>query len=309
MKKLLLLLILLNSFIFFGCKEEQKMDIKEITIIDDMQEEIIVKDEPKRIISLYSAHTQNLYDLGLKDNIVGISTSDEYPKDILDKEKFSYKSDPEDIIAKNPDLVLIRPFINRSKPEFVKILKDANINVVSLYPNNFDEFDSYIEKLGKITFKEEKSKELLEDFHKKIDEFKVFSDNMPQENKKAIYFEASKKNYKTVTNDSMASKAIKLAGGINIASDAKPVKEGSTIGIIDIEDLVSRGDKIDYYLCQKGRMNPSIKKEDVLNRDEFKNIKAIKNKDVYIIDEAIISRPTFRYIEGIEFIKELLYKE
>lgn len=309
MKKLLIILVLLNSFVLFGCQQKKEMNIEEITIIDDMEEEIIIKEEPKRIISLYSAHTQNLYDLGLKDNIVGISTNDEFPKDILDKEKFSYKSDPEYIIAKNPDLVLIRPFINRTKPEFVKILKDANINVVSLYPNDFNEFDSYIEKLGKITFKEEKSKELLENFHKKLDEFKEFSNNISQDDKKSIYFEASKKNYKTVTKDSMASKAIELAGGVNIASDAKPVKQGSTIAIIDVEQLVSRGDKIDYYLCQKGKMNPAIKKEDVLNREEFKNIKAIKNKDVYIIDEAIISRPTFRYIEGIEYIKELLYKE
>ena len=64
---------------------------------------------------------------------------------------YDYNADPENVIAAEPDLVLIRPFINRKSPDFVAALENAGLTVVSLYPESFEEFDGYIEKLAMLT--------------------------------------------------------------------------------------------------------------------------------------------------------------
>lgn len=67
----------------------------------------------KRIISLYGAHTENLFSLGLDKEIVGVSVNENHPPCVLTKSVFSYHDDAEKFIAARPDLVLIRPMIAR----------------------------------------------------------------------------------------------------------------------------------------------------------------------------------------------------
>jgi iron complex transport system substrate-binding protein len=42
-----------------------------------------------RIISLYGAHTENLYHLGLEEQIIGVSINDSFPLQVEKKPKFS----------------------------------------------------------------------------------------------------------------------------------------------------------------------------------------------------------------------------
>lgn len=86
------------------------------------------------IISLYSAHTENLYTIGAGEFLKGASDTSIYPPETAFLERFDYKGDPEPIIAANPDLVIIRPFINRNYNNYVKAIIKAGIPVVSLYP-------------------------------------------------------------------------------------------------------------------------------------------------------------------------------
>ena len=48
-----------------------------------------------RIISLYGAHTENLFALGLNQEIIGVSPNEAHPPEALAKPVFSYHDDPE----------------------------------------------------------------------------------------------------------------------------------------------------------------------------------------------------------------------
>ncbi len=279
----------------------------EIRLKDDTDKLIVMKNPAKRIISLYSAHTENLFSLGLDKEIIGVYKNDNYPSQARSKKSYDYKSDPEKIIAANPDLVLIRPFIEKANPEFVKILEKVNINVVSLYPENFSMFEKYITKLGLLTGREENAKKLIAEFNVKIDRIKkITKDINPKVN---VYFESTERNYRTVTNDSLPAFAIRVAGGINIANDVTPISQGSTIASYDAEKLLAKGEKIDIYIAQEGSMNSGITIEKILNRPGFKSIKAVKDGRIFIIDEKIISNPTFRFIDGIKNLAVFFYPE
>lgn len=308
-----LVICFIGVLIFTGCSDttqESGVDNKgyKISFVDDDQKQINMYEPAKKIISLYSAHTENLYKLGIDDEIIGVGTSDIYPTKVLEKKQFDYKNaDPEKIILEEPDLVLIRPFINRSRPDFVQALEKAGINVVSLYPESFDEFDEYINKLAMLTGTEDKAKNLLVDFHAQIDDIKEKTKNI--DNKVNVYFESSEQDYKTVTVDSMPGMAIGTAGGINIASDVKPIKEGSSIASYGTERILEKADDIDVFVSQNGVMNAGGNKHSITIRPGFDTIKAIKNDRVYVINQKIISSPTFRYLDGINELCRMFYPE
>lgn len=277
----------------------------EINFFDDMGEEIKLDEPCKRIISLYSAHTENLFTLGLEDEIIGVGTSDIYPVDVLKKEVFDYRSDPEKVIASEPDLVLVRPFINRKVPEFVETLKRAGITVVSLYPEKFSEFDEYIMKLGKLTGKSEESKKMLSTFHQDINNIAEITKDI--EEKMTVYFESSENGYKTVTTDSMAAKAIEYAGGINIANDVEPIKEGSSIAPYGIEKILENAENIDVFISQRGVMNAGGNYHSIVIRPGFNTLNAVQNDRVFVMNQKIISSPTFRYYKGVREMTRMLY--
>jgi len=321
MKKKIIIVLMFIMFIVSACSNIQsKVNYNKsykssnsnkkctIKIVDDSGRTIKLDKPAERIISLYSAHTENLFALGLADKIIGRYKSDAYPPQAIKKPAFTYRDDPERIIAAKPDLVLIRPFIEKHSPEFVKTLEKAGINVVSLYPKKFNQFDDYINKIAVLTGTEEKANELLKKFHKQLNEAAKFSNKV--DNKVKVFFEATDVNLRTVTPDSMAAKTIEMAGGINIASDVKVDPNGKTsIAEYGAERILSKANEIDVYVSQRGAMNCGGNLHTISIRPGFDKIKAIKNGRVYIINEKLISSPVFRHIKGVHELQRMFYPE
>jgi iron complex transport system substrate-binding protein len=256
-----------------------------------------------RIISLYGAHTENLYGLGLREEIIGVSSHEVYPPEALQKPMFSYHDDPEKFLAARPDLVLIRPMIDHGYPQFVKRLEKSGITVVSLQPAAIDELYGYWEILGILTGRRERALTFIRHFRHATEDLKALT--LAVENKKKVYFEAIHNKMKTFSPDSMAIFVLETAGGINVAHDAKPVRN-TNIAFYGKERILSHAAEIDVYLAQYGAMNnPTI--ERIKKEPGFQIIKAVKDNEIYIIDERIVSRPTIRLLHGIFEIGKILY--
>ena len=127
------------------------------TVLDQSGRRTVVDRPFRRIISLYGAHTENLFSLGLDREIIGVSRHENFPDRALTKPVFSYHDDPEKFIAARPDLVLIRPMIDRGYPQFVAMLEKAGITVVSLQPATIDDMFTYLTVLGILTGKRDRA--------------------------------------------------------------------------------------------------------------------------------------------------------
>jgi len=275
------------------------------TVIDQAGRRIVVQEPFKRVISLYGAHTENLFSIGLFNELIGVSQHDDYPPQARGKPVFSYHDDPEKFLAARPDLVLIRPMIDRGYPQFVAMLEKSGITIVSLQPGTIDEMFTYWEILGILTGKQDRAQGLISRFKKSNAGFKRLTGT--RTTSKRVYFEAVHSKMKTFAPDSMAIFALESAGGINIAADASPVRN-TNIAYYGKEHLLSRASEIDVYLAQYGAMNrPTV----ALIKQEpgFNIIKAVAMDQIYIIDEKIVSRPTMRLLEGIYTIGKYLYPE
>ena len=259
----------------------------------------------KRIISLYGAHTENLFSLGLGKEIIGVSNHEDYPAEALQKPAFSYHDDPEKFLAARPDLVLIRPMIDRGYPQFVDRLEKSGITVVSLQPSAASELYTYWEILGILTGRQQRAHRLIEQFRQSVERLRALTSTI--EVKKRVYFEAIHGKMKTFAPDSMAIFALETAGGMNVAHNSRPVRT-TNIAFYGKERILSQAGEIDVYLAQYGAMNtPSIAL--IKNEPGFQAIKAVKSNQIYILDETLVSRPTMRLLIGIFEIGKILYPQ
>ncbi len=280
-------------------------DVNAFTFMDNSNNKIIVNKPFKRIISLYGAHTENLFSLGLDSEIIGVSKNEAYPPMAMKKPVFSYHDDAEKFIAARPDLVLIRPMIARGYKNLIKELERAGITVVSLQPRNADEMISYWKKLGMLTGREKQADKMIDDFHRELAKIKAIVKKIPLSKRKRVYFESIHSRMKTFAPSSIAIFALKSAGGINIAGDAK-ARRGTNIAEYGKERILSHGNEIDVFLAQRGAMN-HIKVRKIKDEGGFRAIKAVRNHRIFILDEKIVSRPTMRLLDGIYEIGRILY--
>ncbi len=277
----------------------------EATVRDQGGRSIVVERPYRRIISLYGAHTENLFAMGLDAEIIGVSRHEAYPAEALSKDVFSYHDDPERFLAARPDLVLIRPMIDRGYPALVARLEKSGVAVVSLQPVNVAEMFLYWQILGRLTGKKSRAEEMIGTFKAATAACQSLTADVPV--KKTVFFEAIHSKLKTFAPDSMAIFALEAAGGINVAADAHRVRQ-TNIAAYGKERILARGCQIDVYLAQYGAMNsPSI--DMIRNEPGFGAIKAIRQNEIYLIDEMIVSRPTMRLIDGILKIGRHLYPD
>ena len=283
-----------------------KFRIKAPNVVIDQAERRIVVNEPRhRIISLYGAHTENLFRLGLAQEIIGVSRHEDYPAQALEKPVFSYHDDPEKFLAARPDLVLVRPMIDRGYPQLMTRLEKSGITVASLQPGTVGEMYTYWQILGILTGRQDRALKMAANFKAAISEFKTLTASISV--RKKVYFEAIHSKMKTFSPDSMAVFALEAAGGINIAADAVPVRK-TNIAYYGKERILARGPQIDVYLAQSGAMNrPTV--ELIKKEAGYQVIKAVHQNQIYIVDERIVSRPTYRLLDGIEKIGNILYPE
>lgn len=275
------------------------------TVIDQAGRKIVVKNPFNRIISLYGAHTENLFELGLDPEIIGVSRHEDYPPGALKKPVFSYHDDPEKFLAARPDLVLVRPMIDRGYPQLTERLEKSGITVVSLQPGTIEEMFTYWRILGALTGRDDRAARMIANFKKAILAFNDLTATIAK--RKQVYFEAIHSKMKTFSPDAMAIFAMETAGGINVAADATPVRN-TNIAYYGKERILARASEIDIYLAQSGAMNrPTVSL--IKNEAGYRVIKAVQNNQIYIVDERIVSRPTYRLLAGITEIGKILYPE
>lgn len=259
----------------------------------------------RRIISLYAAHTENLLALGAGDRLIGIDALSSHLPGADGKPVFSYHDDPERFLVARPDLVVIRPMIERGYPRLVMRLEQRGIRVVSVQPTTVDQLDGYWRLLGRLCGRVEPAEEMIRRFHSAVGDFNQLSAGigLPQR----VYFEAIHRRMKTFAPQAMAIFALETAGGVNVAADA-PVRDNNNIAVYGKERLLSHAAEIDVFLSQHGAMN-QVSVADIVAEPGFSAVKAVKDGRVYLVDETIVSRPTLGLLKGIYRIGCLLYPD
>lgn len=264
----------------------------------------LAEETKPRIISLYAAHTEVLLRLGASENIIGVSDQETYngPETEGWKPKiFSIRDDVEKFLAAKPDLVLARPMHIAAGSRLVETLENAGIKVLAIQVTQAAELYNYWRELGALVGRENEAERMIIDFDNRISVYHEAASQIPEAAKPGIFLEAIHDKIKTFTPYSLPVWLVELAGGRNVASDAKPHSPNLIVANYGPERLLSKADLIDIFISQMGPMN-NTSLEQVSGRGIYKHIKAFKEGRVYKIPENIIARPTPSLLLGLEEI-------
>jgi iron complex transport system substrate-binding protein len=259
----------------------------------------------RRIISLYAAHTEVLLSLGAKANLVGVSERE--TKEETDDWRpriFSPRDDVEKFLAARPDLVLVRPMHLSSSRQLIAALTRSGIQVLARQVLTSDDLYPYWRELGALVGREAEAEALVADFDRQVAVYRAATGLRPGADKPGVFLEAIHSPVKTFTPDSLPAWLVELAGGRNVAADAKPQAPGLIIADYGPERLLARAGEVDIFVSQAGPMNRAGLKQ-IKNLPVYQPLAAFKTGRVYKIPEAVLARPTPALLEGLRRLAEL----
>ena len=254
--------------------------------------------ETLRVISLYPGHSDNISAMG--GNLVAVSENDDV--DFLPElPRVPLRSGAERILALRPDIVVTRPFAERINPNMYDILRRSGVKVISIDPPKWDNFPEYL-----ITLAESLNLNPIDGISRLNSLLAEIESPSSELHRPRVFLEATSRELHTCAPDSWPARLIALAGGVNIAVDAVPLREGSTIAPYGVERLLKNAASLDVYIIQTGAMNTST--AETFRAREWAG--ALKHVRVYEIPEKYISRPSLLGLEkGLKYLQQIFRTE
>ncbi|OKL36045.1 ABC transporter substrate-binding protein [Domibacillus mangrovi] len=272
-----------------------------VTVTGADGNKVEIEAAPKRIVTLVPSNTEIVYELGLGEEIVGVSDNDTYPEDVQTKEKVGgMEFNVEKIISLEPDLVLAHDSAGAAAETGLQQLRDAGIDVLVI--NNADSIDEMynsFELIGQATGTtaeaETEVKELKADFA----ELEKKAASIKDEDVKNVFFEVDPTLY-TAGNGTFLNEVFELINVKNTMVDQEGWPQVTEEAVIEKNP--------DVILLNYGSYVENAV-DGVLMREGWDNVNAVKNKEVIEVNADITSRTGPRLAEGAESIAEAVYPD
>ena len=263
--------------------------------------EITIPKKIDKIISMSPANTEILIELGFGDKIVA---TDEYSKDIKGLPKdiplFDMMApDAEQIVALEPDIIFTTGMSMAEGNDPYKPIKDMGICVVFIPSSDsiegiYDDFMFFAKSLGA----EDKGIEIVNGMITKIEEIEKKASTI--DNKKTVYFEvAEAPSLYSFGKGVFLNEMIEIIGAENVLSEYDmwiSISEENVIAS-DPDVIITNVDYIE---------NPV---EEIKSRPGWENMTAVKNNDVYYVDNYATSHANHNIIIGLEQMAEAIYPD
>ena len=301
MKKVFMGIVLALSLIVFlgGCGSKDSGSVSGVdyplTITDSTGTEVVFEKEPKKVVSFSPVVTETVAAIGKEDVLVGRTAFCDYPPSV---ESVPVVGDltthnMELVVGAEPDVVIASAFVDEGTKEQ---LKQLGIPLVVTYSSeSFTGAYDDIEMIGKVLNAKEKSGEVIEAMKSKV--ASVESKVKEAGNKPGVYYVLGFiKGDFTATGETFINEMIAMAGGTNIAADG-------TGWSYNKESLIEKNPDILILDNMAGTI------EDLKNTEGYKDLDAVKNNKVYLIDSNLINRTGPRLATGLEALAAIIHPD
>lgn len=256
-----------------------------------------------RLISICPSNTELVGYLGLTSSLVGVDNYSDWPEEIhsLPRLGSDLDIDMDKVEALKPDLVLASlsvPGMERNIEE----LKKRNIpHVIVPNPKTLTEVGESILFVGEVTNTSEKANQLYKKYNLILDKYQSLCKQV--EKPITLYWEWWAKPIFTPGATNWLTEISKLSGGKNIFEDM-PQSSVKT----DWEEIVQRNPDVICIIwvgVQKEKVNPKV----ILKRPGAEDLAAIKNNQLYILEEPLFCRPSPKLLIGLQKIASILHPD
>jgi iron complex transport system substrate-binding protein len=250
---------------------------------------------PTKIVSLSPSATEMLFAVGAGDQVTAVDTNSNYPAGVPKSDLSGFKPNAEAIAAKNPDLVVISNDLNN----VVASLTQLKIPVY-LAPAAVTIDDTYreITEIGALTGHPTEAT----DVNQRIkDEIAKLVKDVPQRAKQLTYYYELDPTFYSVTAKTFIGSMFTSVGLQNIAASgaAGDYPQLSAEAIVKANpDMIFLADS---KCCQQSLQT-------VKARPGWANITAVRQSQVYALDDDIASRWGPRVVDLVRAIADAVSK-
>ncbi len=307
MKKIIstAVLVLMLAVIITGCANEQpqaaKPEVSSLPTKDRAGNEIKIPEDVKSIITMAPSIAEVLVDLGYGDKIIAADTQSKNIKGLPANIPYidMMTPDAEKIAELNPDVVFASTMSMVDGKDPYKPLKDIGICVI--YIPSSDSIEGIYEDImfiSSVVKSNEKGQSLVDGMKSKIEEIKKISSSI--KDKKTVYFEiAAAPSIYSFGTGVFLNEMIEIIGAENVLADQK-----SWISVSEEAILAANPDVI---ITNVSYIEKPV--DEILSRSGWEEITAVKNKDVYYVDNMASSLPNQNIIKALEEMAHAVYPD
>lgn len=309
-------ILILGCWWFFGAEESEVVTPEKVSekvdqlsdrpselrkLIDRSGAEIEALDNYFRVVSYAPAITELLVDLGYGDRIVAITSYDKGDGVVGEPKVFDMVNpDMEGLLVLEPDLILVGELTAEGGADPLIEFRKMGTTVAS-FPTANTIADIYLdlEFMGELLGEKETADALVQDMKRQIAEISAITDKI--EDKKSVYFEISPAPYMYSTGDeTYLNQMISIAGGENVFAD----DQTSWISVTDEMVIAANPDVI---ITNVTYVDDAV--EEIEKRNGWGDITAIKNGEVFLVENNPTSLPTRNILTGIREMAKDMYPE
>lgn len=269
--------------------------------VTDMHDREITLDEPAtRIVAMQPSDCEILCALGCEDALVGRGQYCDYPASVLDKPvvQSGAETNVEEILALNPQVVLMNDM--GQSEEQVKQLEENGVKVVVSKAADIEGVYYAIRMIGHLMGKDENAEAVVADMQATFDEIKSKS----ADTGKTVYFEVSPLQWGlwTAGKGTFMDELASICGLTNAFADLDGWAS------ISEEQVIARDPDYIVTISMYYGEGPTPV-EEILGREGWQDMKAVKDAQVFNAESNAISRPgprlkdaaieLYRFINGI----------
>ncbi|UGB05897.1 ABC transporter substrate-binding protein [Staphylococcus sp. HL28] len=298
MKRNFWLLIMSLVIILVGCSQNDQHQSDK----DSKDQANTGKTPYHRIVSLMPSNTEILYELGLGNRIVGVSTVDDYPKNVKKgKKQFDAMNlNKEALLKAKPDLILAHESQKSSSGKVLDALKKEGVKVVYVKDaQSLKETYETFKSIGKLTHREKQANQLVKETKDNVDKV-VQSIPKHQKSPKVFMEVSSQPEIYTAGKHTFFDDMLKQLDAKNSFEDIDGWKSVSK------ESIVKHNP--DILISTEGKSQTEYEKI-IGKRGGFDKTNAVKHHRIATVNGDEISRPGPRIDDGLKELRDAIYKK
>jgi len=264
-------------------------------VTDDFGHVLHLGITPRRIISLAPSLTETLYALGLDSSIAGVTDYCDFPATAKLKPKVGGMLNPniERIVELRPDLVIMSASGNL-ETDYQK-LASLGIPAFVSNPRTIDGVFKSILDIGRLTGRASIAESLVDSLRRRRDDL---ARRANAETARKVLLLVSLNPIIAVGQGTFLDQMITTAHGENIVRDST-----TAYPLVSREEIFRR--RPDVIIATNDMVKSQV--AIVTAYPEWKELPAVRNRRVVLVDASIISRPGPRIVEGLEVLVRAIH--
>ena len=291
------IIIMTLLIILAGCSQSDQHQSDK----DSKNQSTSSKTPYHRIVSLMPSNTEILYELGLENRIVGVSTVDDYPKNVKKGEKQfdAMNLNKEALLKAKPDLILAHESQQSSSEKVLDALKKEGVKVVYVKDaQSLKETYETFKSIGKLTHREKQANQLVNETKDNVD--KVIQSIPKHQKQPKVFMEVSSQpEIYTAGKHTFFNDMLKQLDAKNSFDDIDGWKSVSK------ESIVKHNP--DILISTEGKSQAEYEKI-IEKRGGFDKTNAVKHHRIKTINGDEISRPGPRIDDGLKELRDAIYQ-